>query len=198
MKRIVWIVIPIVLVVFVLTRFTQSDDGYEAELSTYWADKHDFFKTSQGSPFVQKAVEYKEVEVFPFDPSFKVSAKLERFTKREMVTIGNSDGSSTNYLKFATATFKVGEKKQALLILKALGFGNQYLTAFGDETSGDSTYGGGRYLDLEIGKSDKITIDFNKAYNPYCAYFADFTCPLPPIENLLTVSIEAGEKVYPY
>ncbi|MEM7297260.1 MAG: DUF1684 domain-containing protein, partial [Bacteroidota bacterium] len=69
---------------------------------------------------------------------------------------------------------------------------------FGDETSGETTYGAGRYLDLEIGKSDQVVIDFNKAYNPYCAYFPDFTCPLPPRENLLTVVIEAGEKDYQY
>ncbi len=198
MKRIIWFLIPIVVVVIILTRSGGSNDEYVKELETYWNDKHDFFKTSQGSPFVQKGVPYKEVETFPINPAFKVSAQLERYSKREIVTIGNSDGTSTNYLKFATAKFKLAEQEQSLLILKALGFGNQYLTAFGDDTSGESTYGGGRYLDLEIGKSDRITIDFNKAYNPYCAYFADFTCPLPPAENLLTVRIEAGEKVYPY
>ena len=90
--------------------------------------------------------------------------------------------------------FKIEGKPCSLLLLKALGFGNQYLLAFGDDTSGDTTYGGGRYLDVVVGKSNEIILDFNKAYNPYCAYFDDFTCPLPPTENLLEVAINAGEK----
>ncbi|MEM8940039.1 MAG: DUF1684 domain-containing protein [Bacteroidota bacterium] len=200
MKRIIWIFISILflLVTVILSQLNQSGDGYEQEIKKYWEDKHNFFRTSEASPFVQKKIEYQEVDMFPTDPSYKVSAILERFTKREIVTVGNSDGTNTNYLKFAIAKFKIDGQQQSILILRALGFGNQYLIAFGDETSGETTYGGGRYLDLEIGKSDRITIDFNKAYNPYCAYFADFTCPLPPLENLLTVAIEAGEKVYPW
>ncbi|MFK7952410.1 MAG: DUF1684 domain-containing protein, partial [Ekhidna sp.] len=141
---------------------------------------------------------YQEVEFFTVKPEFKVSATLDRLSKREVVSITNSDGSVVKYIKFARARFKLNGEEHSLLILKPLGFGNQFLTAFGDETSGESTYGGGRYLDLVIGKSDRIEIDFNKAYNPYCAYMADFLCPLPPKENFLSVSIEAGEKNYPY
>ena len=196
MKKIFWIIVPIALIAFFLTRTGSSDLAYQEEIKDFWQDKHDFYRNSAGSPFVQKGAEYREVAVFPADPKFSVNATLDRFTSRELVTIGNSDGTSTKYLKFATAHFKIGGKAQQILILKALGFGTQYLTAFGDETSGVSTYGGGRYLDLDIGKSDQVKIDFNKAYNPYCAYFDDFTCPLPPTENLLTVEIKAGEKLY--
>lgn len=196
MKRIVWVLIPVVVGIMVLSWLKPSNDAYEKEINQYWEDKHDFYQTSEASPFVQKGVAYKKVALFPVDPDLKVAATLERFSKREMVTIGNSDGTSTNYLKFGVAKFKLDGGEQSLLILKALGFGNQYLTAFGDKTSGISTYGGGRYLDLDIGKSDRLTLDFNKAYNPYCAYFADFSCPLPPRENLLEVAIEAGEKDY--
>lgn len=198
MKKIVWVIIPLAVIVFFIYQSRQTSGNYEQEIKEYWEEKHNFFRTSQASPFVQKEVGYEEVEIFPIDPKFRVNATLDRFTSREIVTIGNSDGTTTKYLKFATARFKIDGSEQTLLILKALGFGNQYLTAFGDETSGVSTYGGGRYLDLGVGKSDRIEIDFNKAYNPYCAYFEDFTCPLPPMENLLTVAIEAGEKVYPY
>ena len=194
MKKLIWILIPSVVVVFMVTRTGQSDDEYTQEISKYWEDKHDFYANSQASPFVQKGVQYEEVPLFPTDISYNVNANLERFTTRELVTLSNSDGSSTRYLKFAIAKFKINGVQQEL-ILKALGFGNQYLTAFGDETSGVTSYGGGRYLDLTIGKSDKVEIDFNKAYNPYCAYFEDFTCPLPPLENLLTVEIKAGEKL---
>lgn len=198
MKRLVWIIIPAAVVIFIISRSSQSHERYENEIKEYWQQKHNFYRNSQASPFIKKQVAYKEVEVFPVDPAFKVKAILDRYSSREIVVLGNSDGSSTKYLKFAKAKFRIDDQDQELLILKALGFGNQYLTAFGDETSGDLTYGGGRYVDLEIGNSDRVEIDFNKAYNPYCAYFEDFTCPLPPPENLLSISIKAGEKVYPY
>ncbi|MFT4738047.1 MAG: hypothetical protein ACI92W_002165, partial [Paraglaciecola sp.] len=71
---------------------------------------------------------------------------------------------------------------------------NVFYLAFADVTSGSSTYGGGRYIDVTIGKSDKVVLDFNLAYNPYCAYAPDFSCPLPPRENILSLSIMAGEK----
>ncbi|MBC6400450.1 MAG: DUF1684 domain-containing protein [Ekhidna sp.] len=195
MKKIIWIATPLAMLVFIISRSGASKENYEVEFEKYWEDRHDFFKNSAGSPFVQKNVDYKKVEVFPFNSDYRVNAKLDHFTTREIVTLSNSDGTVTNYLKYANAGFKIDGTKQSILVLKAPGFGNRYLTAFGDKTSGETTYSGGRYLDLEIGKSDRIEIDFNKAYNPYCAYFDDFACPLPPRENLLTVAIKAGEKL---
>jgi len=196
MKKAALIIIPLGLLVFIFTQSGGSSDEYIAEIQKFREDKHDFLKTSQGSPFVQKKIEYIPVTFFPPNPDFKVRAKLERLTTRETVTIANSDGTDVKYLKFAYARFKLGGSDHSLLILKALGFGNLYLTAFLDETSAVSTYGGGRYLDLVVGKSDQIEIDFNKAYNPYCAYSAEYLCPLPPRENYLQVAIEAGEKDY--
>jgi uncharacterized protein (DUF1684 family) len=69
---------------------------------------------------------------------------------------------------------------------------------FQDDTNGESTYGGGRYIDLKVGdiEDGKLTIDFNKAYNPYCAYGDGWNCPIPPVENILEVEIAAGEKNY--
>lgn len=198
MKKAWLILIPVALVVFFMIRSGESNQGYKEEINQFWEDRHDFFKTSKASPFIQKEVDYEEVEFFEPNPDYKVNGALNRFTRRETITLGNSDGTSTTYLKFADVNFKINGQECSLLLLKALGFGNQYLLAFGDATSGDSTYGGGRYLDVAIGKSDQVTLDFNKAYNPYCAYFEDFTCPLPPRENLLDVAIEAGEKNYPY
>ena len=71
-----------------------------------------------------------------------------------------------------------------------------FFLAFADSTSGKDTYGGGRYLNVRQDGKNSITIDFNLAYNPYCAYNPDFACPLPPKENVLTIAIEAGEKNY--
>ncbi len=196
MKKAALILIPIALLVFVFTQSGSSSNEYHAEIKKFREDKHDFFKNSEASPFVQKNIEYIPATFFPPNPDFKVRAKLDRLTSRETVSITNSDGSEAKYLKFARANFSLSGLDHSLLILKPLGFGNQYLTAFLDETSAITTYGGGRYLDLEIGKSNQIEIDFNKAYNPYCAYVEDYLCPLPPRENFLQVAIEVGEKDY--
>lgn len=198
MKKLLLILIPIALISYIFFMSSGNDEEYINSIAEYQEEKHDFFKTSQGSPFVQKEIEYRAVEFFPIDPDFKVSGTLERLSKRETLSLTNSDGTTVKYIKFARANFKLKGEKHSLIILKPLGFGNQFLTAFGDETSGESTYGGGRYLDLVIGKSDLVEIDFNKAYNPYCAYVADYLCPLPPKENFLSVLVEAGEKNYPY
>lgn len=198
MKKIWFVLIPLVIIVFVMTQSGSSDVAYHQEVMLFWDDREDFFRTSKASPFIEKGVEYNKISYYQPNPDFKVNGTLTRFKKRETVTLENSDGTTTTYLKFATVDFKINGQACELLVLKALGFGNQYLLAFGDGTSGDSTYGGGRYLDIVIGKSDLVTLDFNKAYNPYCAYFDDFTCPLPPRVNLLDVPIEAGEKNYEY
>jgi len=79
-----------------------------------------------------------------------------------------------------------------------VGFGadKTLFCGFADDTSGKGSYGGGRYLDVTIGKSNKTSLDFNLAYNPYCAYIDEYICPLPPPENILAIAIEAGERVY--
>ncbi len=196
MRKAVLIVIPVVFAIFIWTQLGGSQAEYITSIEAFRKNKQDFFKSSATSPFLQKGIEYVPVQFFAPNETFKVNAKLERLTRRETLVVTNSDGSELKYLKFAWARFKLDGIKHSLLILKVLGFGNQYFTAFGDETNGITTYGGGRYLDLSIGKSDQVEIDFNKAYNPYCSYSADYLCPLPPRENFLKVSIKAGEKDY--
>lgn len=162
--------------------------------------KIDFLTASSQSPFKQFNIPFKPLEYFEISPEYNVRAKLERITTTQQVILKNSDSTSNIYKKFAFARFKLKDHDFQLLILKATGFGSvsKYFTAFADKTSGVTTYGGGRYLDLEIGKSDNIIIDFNLAYNPYCAYAPKYSCPLPPAENILNIAIEAGEKDYKY
>jgi hypothetical protein len=194
MKRLPYIVGLGILLILLSFIFNGNDDSYQQEIDNYWDDRIDFLQNSEASPYIQRNLPYQPISYYKADKKYKVNATLDRFTKRSVLSIQNSDGTTTNYLRFAFANFKLNGKQQRLLILKTLGFGTIYFTAFADQTSGETTYGGGRYLDLEIGKSNDIIIDFNKAYNPYCAYVDDYTCPLPPKENLLTIRIEAGER----
>lgn len=194
-KKHAFILALMAITVIVLMLFLQSgSDQYSNEIQAYWEDRIDFLKNSEASPFQQNNLPYQPIAYFEPEKKFRVNATLDRFTQREVIPVVNSDGTSKNYLKFAYANFKIEGVAYRLLILKALGFGNNYFTGFGDETSGITTYGGGRYLDLDIGKSNEVLIDFNKAYNPYCAYVDGFACPLPPSINLLPIKIQAGEK----
>lgn len=199
MKKLVYILIPVVIIIIIYSiGGGNNDEAYINQVTKIREDRIKYLKTADESPFQQYDVEFKELDFYPIDRKYKVRAKLQRLSTTERLIIQNSNGTSTAYNKYAYASFHLLDQQHRLLILKPAGFGvaNTYFTAFADNTSGDATYGGGRYLDLEIGKSENVEIDFNLAYNPYCAYAAEYTCPLPPAENLLTVSIEAGEKDY--
>lgn len=199
MKKLLYFLFPIVIILIVFSLTNQSDSGYQEQVADVRAERIRFLKNSKDSPFHQFDIKYKPLEFFDIDQKYKVRANLERIQNPSRITVQNSDGSSSPYVKFAYASFKLEGQSLKLLILKPAGFGalpNTYLTAFSDDTSGNTSYGGGRYLDLDISKSDNIQIDFNLAYNPYCAYIKEYSCPLPPAENVLPIAIEAGEKVY--
>ncbi|MEM9896804.1 MAG: DUF1684 domain-containing protein [Bacteroidota bacterium] len=196
MKKWVPFVLMLLLGVFLLFPLLTSEDQFVNDYEEFWADRETFFRDNSASPFVEKETTFKSLNLYPPDEKYVVSASLERYSKREVLRIVSSDDTEKAYLKFGQIHFTFDDEKQSLVLLKELSFRGQYFLGFGDSTSGGSTYGGGRYMDVVVGKSDRLTLDFNRAYNPYCAYFDDYVCPLPPIENLLDIAIEAGEKNY--
>ncbi len=117
---------------------------------------------------------------------------------QHLLELAMTDGSSESYIKHSYAEFELEGLTRRLLLLQASDEPDKkkFFLAFADETSGESTYGGGRYINLRQDGSRSITIDFNLAYNPYCAYNPDFACPIPPKENILDIAIPAGEKNY--
>jgi uncharacterized protein (DUF1684 family) len=157
-------------------------------------------RTSKDSPFAKNPADFKELIYYPPDPKYKIIADLNPIENRKTVTLATNDGKEENYLEYAYAEFDLDGFHHRLLILEVIDMGpfrGKLFFAFGDETSADETYGAGRYLDLvKVPGSRTITLDFNKAYNPYCAYNNNYSCPLPPSENLLRIPIRAGEKTY--
>jgi uncharacterized protein (DUF1684 family) len=108
-------------------------------------------------------------------------------------------GEAEYFIKYGYATFKLKDKSHKLLLLLQLNNEDEkdkLFLPFTDKTNGFETYGGGRYLDLDLEKDDQLIIDFNFAYNPFCAYNDNYTCPVPPAENQLDIEIKAGEKEY--
>ncbi len=201
MKKIGFVIgIGLILLAFFTFYSGGNSESYILKVQETIDDRVQYLRTSDNSPFKKPEITFSAPEYFVINPKYRVNAKLERISQRERITIQNSDGTQSAYQKYAYANFRFEDKDCRLLVLKQTGFGSlqQYFLGFADNTSGESTYGGGRYLDVEIGKSNKVILDFNLAYNPYCAYGEGFTCPLPPKENILSLSIEAGERKFPF
>lgn len=158
-----------------------------------------YLKFNLESPLTEpQKKELEQLSFYPVDEAFKVKARLEPIEVKTMVQIPLTDGSVEKYVRHSFAVFDLNGKEVKLLLLQAadeLDKRNFFL-AFADQTSAEETYGGGRYLNLRQDGQRSITIDFNLAFNPYCAYNPDFACPIPPKENILEIPIRAGEKNY--
>jgi uncharacterized protein (DUF1684 family) len=163
-------------------------------------DKEAYLKSGAGSPFVRDNIPFEGLKYFPANEKFNIKAKLETIEEKKVVLLGTSDSKEQKYLEYAYAIFELDGVKNKLLILESMEMGpqrGQLFLAFADETSGIETYGAGRYLDVKkVPGATSVELDFNLAYNPYCAYSDSFSCPFPPKENILKVAILAGEKNY--
>ncbi len=162
-------------------------------------EKDNLFKATSNSPLREEQKEkFKNLDYFSVNEDFKTTATLENINPQEALRLPLSDGNEEIYLKYAWANFTLkGQKLRALLLKKSKQDPRLFLI-FTDATSGKETYAGGRYLDIPHQRNEmKITLDFNQAYNPYCAYNPDYACPLPLAENDLGIEILAGEKNSP-
>lgn len=143
---------------------------------------------------------FKGHEFFEIDKKYRLRAKFIRTSDTYPFKMKTTTRRAPIYEKYGEAVFILNGKKYKLSIyqshrLRQTEEYKDYLfLPFTDLTNGEKTYDGGRYLDLSIPKSDSITIDFNKAYNPYCAYSSSKSCPIPPKENFLNTKIESGVK----
>jgi len=134
------------------------------------------------------------VPSFPADPSWRVVARFEPHPRPKSIPITNVLGMTENEPSPGVVVFEHGGQT---FRLDALDGGDGSLALiFADATNGRETYGAGRFLDTDPPQDGKVVIDFNKAYNPPCAFTAFATCPLPPRQNRLAVAVTAGEKRY--
>lgn len=177
---------------------TQKPADYLKKIQEARSEKDDFFKTSKQSPLKEtQKKEFEQLAYFPVDAAYRVEANLERLSEQEALRLPLSDGNEEIYIKYALAKFTLRGTSQKLLLLKKSRQDPRLFLIFTDATSANSTYAGGRYIDIPHKRSEsKIMIDFNEAYNPYCAYNADYACPLPLAENDIKMEINAGEKNY--
>jgi uncharacterized protein (DUF1684 family) len=154
---------------------------------------------------VVRGTEKKYFQFYPINENYRVTAKFVKATGNKWFSMETSGVQKKTYRVYGTVSFTIHDT-----LVKANIYQSQNLLAdpkykdylalmFTDKTTGEETYEAGRYIDLTLVdiKNDRLVIDFNKAYNPYCAYVkGKYNCPIPPSENYLPVAIEAGEKSF--
>ncbi|MEX2232293.1 MAG: DUF1684 domain-containing protein [Cyclobacteriaceae bacterium] len=201
-KNVIILVAAVVLLITVFYSFqgSQDDTAYIKEIEKEREERDRFMRTSPESPFAKSEDVYKGLKYYSPDIRYRIIANLLPVQQKKAVTLTTNDGKEQRYIEYAYAEFRLDGVLNKLLILEIADMGSfrgKLFLAFGDETSAMQTYGAGRYLDVtKTPGSSTIKLDFNLAYNPYCAYDNSYSCPLPPRENILSIPIEAGEKSY--
>lgn len=161
------------------------------------------YKDATKSPLKEKDRKvFKTLDFFKFDSTYVVQATLKRTPDEKPFKMKTTTERLPVYVKYGEATFILNDKAFTLniyqnheLITKE-GYEDYLFLPFLDQTNGDTSYGGGRYVDTRIPQDDVLTIDFNTAYNPYCAYNDKYSCPIVPRINYLPIKIEAGVKAF--
>lgn len=176
--------------------YTASVRDFQYELNKEFADKNE-------SPLTPEDLEsFNGLDFYPIDSTYRVIAKFEPEKDPEIFEMPTTTDRRPLYKTFGTATFELNGQSLKLHVyqnqelIKQAEYENHIFIPFTDLSSGNESYGGGRYIDLEIPRGDTLVIDFNKAYNPYCAYNHKYSCPIPPRENSLPVAIHAGVKAF--
>lgn len=190
----------ILLFFLVLTSCAQDKSlSYAEEIEAFQYELNVEFSDKKTTPLTDKDFkQFKQLDFFPTDESYKVVAKFERTEDAPIFEMQTSTDRKPLYTQYGIAYFSIDGKEFSLRIYQnqKLMLDPEYVDylflPFNDLTNGNETYDAGRYIDLTIPKGDSIVIDFNKAYNPYCAYNDDYSCPIPPRENDLPVEIKAG------
>lgn len=144
--------------------------------------------------------EFKGIQFFPIDLKYVTKASFTPNESRKIIAFPTSANKIKHYKEYGTIHFDLNDAKHSLTIYASdppiESYENHLFLPFMDDTNGDTSYGGGRYLDFKVSDimNHELIIDFNKAYNPYCAYSDYYNCPIPPANNYLETEIKAGES----
>ncbi len=180
---------------------SHSHEDYVKDIETMRREKDYFFREDRQSPIPHSLRHaFEGLAHFPPDPEYRVRAKLVKDPNPQRIVLATSKGVPRDMIRYGVFEFEIGGTNQRLAAYKSVPQPGHHheseslFVPFRDATSGKETYGAARYLDIEAEPGDQYMIDFNLAYNPYCAYSDDYVCPFPPRENWLPIPIHAGEK----
>ena len=188
----------IYLLVFSLFLLLNCDNRkrYNTDLTPFQSEINDFFKDASVSPLKNRDLKnFRGLDFFTYDSTYLVTAKLTKTPKEKPFMMLTTTDMVLEYIKYGTVSFELFSNQYSLDVYKNLEDPNErdnLFLPFLDDTNGNESYGGGRYINLDIPQSDNLIIDFNSAYNPYCVYDEKYSCPIVPRENYLPLEIKAG------
>lgn len=194
------------LVFLLMLVFTLSCNSGKEQLlgDTEWQKQMNAdFKDASKSPLTKKDLkQFKSLDFFKYDSIYRVKATLKRTPNSEWFKMKTTTDEESDERIFGVLSFQLKGRNHQLNVYQGKelmtteGFEDYLFLPFLDDTNGETSYAGGRYLDLRIPKNDLIILDFNEAYNPYCAYNERYSCPIVPRENYIPLKIEAGIKAF--
>lgn len=176
---------------------------YTDEIEHQRQRKDEYFASDPHSPIApeQRDEAFPGLDYYPPDPDLRFELDLHEHDEKETITVETTAEGRRDYLRWGEFRFEVEGEEVTIQAYKAAPDDDHLWVPFRDATSGDETYGAGRYIDLldehHRTPDGRWILDFNLAYNPTCAYNEAYECPLIPMENWLEVPIHAGERDYP-
>ena len=181
---------------------SNGQQDHAKEIKKFWKRHQTGLLQKFDGPLKPKDI--KALEYYPVESKWLVKANLVRSSDPQTIEIPTSANKVKTYKTFGILYFSMNGTDVNIPVYQITGFGankllNDHLfLPFTDLTNGEGTYGGGRYIDLTTTmiENDYLLIDFNKAYNPYCAYADGWNCPIPPKSNFIPLEVKAGEKDY--
>ncbi len=198
---------PLFILFFISLFLSCSDKktSYEDEIKLFQYELNTQYANAEESPLTEEDLKtFKALDFFEINENYKVTAEFELTPNTPIFEMPTTTERLPLYRKYGIAKFNLNGKNLELSLyqnqnlMNSLEYKNYLFLPFNDASNSKTTYGGGRFIDLEIPEkgSKTIIIDFNKAYNPYCAYNHKFSCPIPPAENNLPIDIPVGVKNY--
>lgn len=194
----------IVILCVLMFNVSCSQDKKEAKGETeFQRELNAEYKDASTSPLTPKDLKtFNALEFFPVNDKFKITANFKLTPDSKPFKMATSTTRTPIYKCYGIATFTIDGKEFSLEIYQSQDpekdpeYKDYLFLPFTDQTNGFASYGGGRYIDLKIPTGNTIEIDFNHAYNPYCAYSDRYSCPIPPRVNFLQTEINAGVKAF--
>lgn len=197
--KILFIALVTVLLSSCSKNYSPEQKKYIAEIEKFRKDKDNFMKNNSDSPFNQDPnARFHPLKYYDVDPGFVFKSRLHEYQRKDTVLVYGTKGEERKAVRFGFVNINYKDKIYKVNVYKSwTKDGKEYYSIwFTDETTGKDTYGVGRYLDFDFNPdSDYLyTIDFNLAYNPYCAYSSKYSCAIPTKEDHIALAVEAGEK----
>lgn len=199
--RVCMIFSAIILLASCGKNYSPEQQAYIKKVEDFRAKKNDEMKNDPSSPFNLKGkVEFHNLNYFDVDPDFVFKSKLREYETKDTVTIYGTKGEPRKVVRFGYVTINLNNKELNVNVYEGMTrTGEKYHSIwFTDLTTNKESYGVGRYIDFELVNDPNYIyeVDFNLAYNPYCAYSPNYSCAIPTKEDFIPVEIKAGEKKF--